>query len=335
MAERFLDLRRGERAEILQTLAVKLGRTPIVLEKDVWVCWTLAHLFAISGRQPMAFKGGTSLSKVYSAIARFSEDLDVTLDCRALVPDFDPFSEKATTSSRKNHRERLVKAMAKHVREVVDPALRTELERQFQDRCQAELELNAEKLWIHYESALPPAAGYIQRNVLIEFGGVNSLIPSEAKEIEPYLAGELPGLDFPAAQVDVLRPERTFWEKATLVHAECGRGELRPSREKLSRHWYDLSCLAEHDIGRRALADRALLVDVVKYKTVFYAAKHANYAACLEGRLRLSPPPAMMAGLQSDLEQMIAHGMFEDRPPPFDEIMERLRHLESAINKLE
>jgi len=332
MAERFLDLGRDERAEILQVLAVQLGRTPVVLEKDVWVCWTLAHLFTISGRQPMAFKGGTSLSKVYGAIARFSEDLDITLDCRALVPPFDPFSTRATTSSRKRHRERLEGAMAKHVREVVEPALQAALREQFQGACQVELERNAEKLWIHYESSLPPAIGYVQRNVLIEFGGVNSLAPSEPKNIAPYLAGAVPSLDFPVARVEVLLPERTFWEKATLIHAECSRGELKPSKERLSRHWYDLARLAEHEIGRRALADRALLDDVVKHKTVFYAAKHADYGACLDGRLHLIPGPMMAASLRSDLEEMVAHGMFEDQPPPFDEILERLRHLELAIN---
>jgi predicted nucleotidyltransferase component of viral defense system len=80
MAERFLELPSGDRADILRAMASRLGRTEIILEKDVWVCWTLGALFGLANREAMAFKGGTSLSEVYGAIARFSEDLDVTVD---------------------------------------------------------------------------------------------------------------------------------------------------------------------------------------------------------------------------------------------------------------
>jgi predicted nucleotidyltransferase component of viral defense system len=85
MAQRFLELGREDRADILQALAARLGRTALVLEKDVWVCWRLESLLALPGREAMTFKGGTSLSKVHGVIARFSEDLNITIDCRGLV----------------------------------------------------------------------------------------------------------------------------------------------------------------------------------------------------------------------------------------------------------
>jgi len=106
--------------------------------------------------------------------------------------------------------------------------------RQFQGTCQIELDANPEKLWVRYESALPPSLGYLERRVIVEFGGRNSLEPSESRTVESYLCGQVEGVEFPVARVDVLRPERTFWEKATLIHAECGRGEIRPSRERRS-----------------------------------------------------------------------------------------------------
>jgi hypothetical protein len=106
--------------------------------------------------------------------------------------------------------------------------------RQFQGTCQIELDANPEKLWVRYESALPPSLGYLERRVIVEFGGRNSLEPSEPRTGESYLCGQVEGVEFPVARVDVLRPERTFWEKATLIHAECGRGEIRPSRERRS-----------------------------------------------------------------------------------------------------
>ena len=332
MAERFLDLGRGDRADILQSMAARLGRTAVALEKDVWVCWTLGALFALPGRQAMAFKGGTSLSKVYGAIERFSEDLDVTIDCRRLVDPFDPFDSTTTVTAQKRYGTNLVSAMARHVRDAVLPGLSLELASQFRGACRIALDGDAEKMWIRYESALPPSRGYLERSVLVEFGGRNSLEPSESRTVESYLSGQVEGVEFPVARVDVLRPERTFWEKATLIHAECGRGELRPSKERLSRHWYDLARLADHDIGRRALADRALLADVVKFKKVFYRAGYANYDACGTGELRLVPDPAMQAGLRADFEQMLGSGMFEGHPPVFDEIMERLLQLERSVN---
>ena len=87
MAETFLQLTPQERSEIYRALAPRLGRAPVVLEKDVWVCWVLQALFTHAGRLPMAFKGGTSLSKVYRAIDRFSEDVDITLEA---LPTFQP-----------------------------------------------------------------------------------------------------------------------------------------------------------------------------------------------------------------------------------------------------
>ena len=98
MPESFLGLEAEERREILQTLSAKFGLSPAVLEKDVWVCWALEHLFAMPGAIPMAFKGGTSLSKVFNAIKRFSEDIDVTLDYRVLNPNASPFKERISRS---------------------------------------------------------------------------------------------------------------------------------------------------------------------------------------------------------------------------------------------
>ena len=97
--EAFLSLPTRERTDILRTVASRAGRQADILEKDVWICWVLATLFAIPDGHPMAFKGGTSLSKVYRVIDRFSEDVDITLDYRAFEDDFDPFDPRASNSA--------------------------------------------------------------------------------------------------------------------------------------------------------------------------------------------------------------------------------------------
>ena len=123
MAEAFLSLDARERADILQTVAARSGRAAIILEKDIWVCWVLQALFSMPDPHPMAFKGGTSLSKVYRIIDRFSEDVDVTLDYRAFNDGFDPFADGASRNRIRLFSERLKDRVAKYIRDVVAPAL--------------------------------------------------------------------------------------------------------------------------------------------------------------------------------------------------------------------
>lgn len=102
-AERYFDLPAEDQAELLQSLAPPMGRRAEILEKDIWLCQVLDILFSLPCRKPMAFKGGTSLSKVYRAIDRFSEDIDVTVDYRSLVPGA---PELAAITSNRQRRKR-------------------------------------------------------------------------------------------------------------------------------------------------------------------------------------------------------------------------------------
>lgn len=170
-------------------------------------------------------------------------------------------------------------------------------------------------------------------SVLIEFGGRNITEPNEEHEVRPDIADRIPELEFPCSTVSVLSPARTFWEKATLMHVECQRDAFRVSAERLSRHWYDLAMLADQPHGLAAADDRALLADVVKHKKVFFNASYANYDACLAGQLRLIPEDAALTALRDDFQRMIGAGMFIGEPPAFDAIVDRLRVLETAMNR--
>jgi hypothetical protein len=185
---------------------------------------------------------------------------------------------------------------------------------------------------VYYPSALEAAGDYVGNSVLIEFGGRNITEPNEEHEIRPDIAEHIAALDVPQAKVSVLSPARTFWEKATLMHVECQRNEFRTGAERLSRHWYDLAMLADSAHGQAALADRALLADVVKHKKAFYNASYANYDACLARQLRLVPEDTALAALRDDFQRMISAGMFIGEPPAFNNIIDRLHKLETAIN---
>ncbi|BBP04682.1 hypothetical protein TPL01_30090 [Sulfuriferula plumbiphila] len=334
MPESFLHLKPQEQSQIYRALAPQLARTPVVLEKDVWVCWVLQTLFTMPDRLPMAFKGGTSLSKVFGAIARFSEDVDITLDYRGLDGSFDPFAEGVSRNRLKKFSEDLKSFVRGHAHGVVAPHFQKMLADEFDaDAFQLEVSDDGEQMRVHYPSVLEAPGDYVGNSVLIEFGGRNITEPNEEREVRPDIAEHVAELDFPRSTVSVLSPTRTFWEKATLIHVECQRDEFRTGAERLSRHWYDLAMLADLAHGQAAVADRALLADVVKHKKVFYNASYANYDACLSGQLRLIPEDAALAALRDDFQRMIGAGMFIGEPPAFDAIVDRLRALETTINQ--
>ena len=283
MAELFLALDARERADILRTVAARSGRSAVILEKDVWICWVLEALFSMPDPHPMAFKGGTSLSKVYRVIDRFSEDVDVTLDYRAFDAGFDPFADGASRTGTRRFSERLRDRTARYIRDAVGPALAAG------GRHDIGVGDDGETVRFSYPSAVEAPDGYVRSEVLLEFGGRNVIDPNERHTIVPDIAALTPDLTYPAAVVTVLSPARTFWEKATLVHVECHRRRLADRSDRLSRHWFDLTHLAAHEIGRAALSDRALLADVVRHKKVFFHAGYAHYDHCLDGRLRLVP----------------------------------------------
>lgn len=243
MPESFLHLNAQEQSQIYRALAPQLARTPVVLEKDVWVCWVLQTLFTMPDRLPMAFKGGTSLSKVFGAIARFSEDVDITLDYRGLDGSFDPFAEGVSRNRLKKFSEDLKSFVRGHAHGVVAPHFQRMLADEFDaDAFQLEVSDDGEQMRVHYPSVLEAPGDYVGNSVLIEFGGRNITEPNEEREVRPDIAEHVAELDFPRSTVSVLSPARTFWEKATLMHVECQRDEFRTGAERLSRHWYDWPC---------------------------------------------------------------------------------------------
>jgi hypothetical protein len=326
--EAFLQLSPDEQASILQTSAGKLGRRAEHLEKDVWICWVLQALFTMPGRLPMAFKGGTSLSKVYGAIRRFSEDVDVTVDYKSLDQSIDPFDAKTSRTAKEKFTELLRTKLADHTKNVIRPHFEN-LVAQLAEKPPKPITISddGEKLFIPY-----PSRFGADESVFLEFGGRNVIAPGEEYRLKPYIAAEIPQLQFPEATVRVLSASRTFWEKATLIHVACNRSDPKLDADRQSRHWHDLAVMADHKIGQASLADRALLEDVVRHKSVFFRASYAKYDACLSGGLRLIPGTPLLQSLAADYEKMIADGMFEGEPPTFESIVKRLQSLEKTIN---
>ena len=333
--EDYFNLSVSEQASLLQSLAPIMGRRAEILEKDIWLCQVLQILFHLPCRKPMAFKGGTSLSKVYKAIDRFSEDIDVTVDYRSLVGDAPELELITSNSQRSKLSDALKSSLTTHVVDELVPALRNALSAALPNQpTSIEISDDAEKLWVFYPSAVENTDAYLRPSILIEFGGRNSTLPQSTLAITPDIAEHIPQLAFPVAQITVLSAARTFWEKATLIHVECHRPSLHPSAERLSRHWYDLARLADHEVGKQALEDTELLHDVLRIKETFYRSKFSHYDRCTTGGLRLIPDAQLLEVLRQDYQAMLAAQMFYGDTVKFEEIVERLRILEAAINSL-
>ncbi len=334
VADAFLSLSAAARRDILETADARSGRPAVILEKDVWICRVLQVLFSMPDSHPMAFKGGTSLSKVYRIVDRFSEDVDITLDYRAFADGFDPFAKGVSRSAIRRFSDRLKLRVERYTRDVVGPARQAAVAGlPASDRPAVRIDEGGERVRLAYPSAVENPLGYLASEVLLEFGGRNVVDPNERHEILPELAALTDGVEYPKATVTVLSPTRTFWEKATLIHVECHRGRLAAGPERLSRHWFDLACLAAHSVGRAALADRTLLEDVVRHKAVFFNASYAHYGDCLDGRLRLVPDDDGLAGLRSDYDAMREAGIVGDGASEFDTLIEQLRGLEVEANR--
>ncbi len=338
MTEQFLHLDWNERKEILESLALEFERGANVLEKDIWVCWALDAMFSIPNSLPIAFKGGTSLSKVFNAISRFSEDIDITVDYRALADsvddDFDPFSEGVSNSQVRKFSDRLKEVLKAYASEKVIPHIQSQVnELPFAEQMKIEHSDDGEKIWLHFPSLTAQEDDYVRSSVLVELGGRNIIIPNATHDVLPDASERLNemGLAFPTAKAVVLSPERTFWEKVTLIHAECGRESIKANAERLSRHWYDLYRLTRSKIGPAAMGDRDLLKDVVKHKKCFYRSAFANYDACLTHDFKLIPDEAVINHLKNDYMNM--RGMIYGEVPAFEEIIQTLTVLEKTLNK--
>jgi hypothetical protein len=216
------------------------------VEKDFWVCWILRALFTLPEiGAHLTFKGGTSLSKGWKPIARFSEDIDVVIDRAFLGFGGDRSPESAPSNKQRDQRlEDLRAACQRAIREALAPALAQRIgEKVAAGTWQLEddpADTDAQTLLFKYPAALA-AGDYVRPAVKIELGARSDTDPSTMPDIQPYLAEALPGrIEEADFRVRTLAPERTFWEKASLLHEETYRAGGKGPPARLARHYYDL-----------------------------------------------------------------------------------------------
>jgi hypothetical protein len=273
----------------------------------------------------LIFKGGTSLSKVYAIIERFSEDIDLILDWN-LLTDKNPKEDRS---------RRQQGILNKEINETAKTYIATTLAKAIQNRtgdvCKVAVdESDGYVINVRYPSAFDET--YLRPEIRLEIGPLAEWMPNEKHTVTSYGAELFPELfEHPSCEVPTILAERTFWEKATILHHEANRpiGSLQPQR--YSRHYYDLAMMAKTPIKNRALERLDLLANVVAFKKRFYPRGWANYDAAKSGTLKLLPSKETEKALRQDYRKM--RSMIYGDYPEFDALLETLKKLEDEINR--
>ncbi|HXU29027.1 MAG TPA: nucleotidyl transferase AbiEii/AbiGii toxin family protein [Thermoanaerobaculia bacterium] len=339
-AARFVALAPERRALAFGQAAARLAAASVIVEKDFWVCWLLGLLFADPELAPhLVFKGGTSLSKVYGVIERFSEDIDLSLSPEFLGVDESSIEAAQSRTRRDAAMNRMQDACAERTRAFVMPRLETRAQALLGGPPHNEAWLRYERdpvarsPVIHFEYPTVEATGlhYVRREVKLELGSLTDQRPIEQHDIRPWVADILPTIfDDWKCRVTALELPRSFWEKATILHAEYHRPEDQPTPDRYSRHYADMARLLQHPSAASMLGDHGLCARVVQWKDHVFARHWAHYHTAVPGSFRLLPKATRTAALARDYNQMAS--MYLKPPPTFDAVLGQLAEAEAILN---
>nr|WP_255701828.1 nucleotidyl transferase AbiEii/AbiGii toxin family protein [Bordetella sp. LUAb4] len=323
--------------------AAGMGTTTENVEKDFWVCWTLDALFnGLKRSGPrLLFKGGTSLSKAYGLISRFSEDIDITvfredIGQPLVAADLEALSGKQRRVRldciRQACQRYVAGAMCRELREVAARAIRS-------DRFHLELDPedpDQQTLLFWYPTVVAKSNPYIRSAVKIEAGAKSALDPHETASVVPYVDNYLPSLDMTVSNITTVSPERTFWDKIMILHGLCQwhgrRGELRHGGQRVSRHSYDVYRLLRHPSAAAWISDNHLAQDCARHARLFFGSPDQGLDTARHGSFTLSPSIAMRDALARDYEAMGT--MIFGPLPDLADVLGSIRDLEGRLNSL-
>jgi hypothetical protein len=336
------DDRRG----LFLTTAQRLGTTLQNIEKDFWVCWTLDVLFhqLPAGGPRLLFKGGTSLSKGYNLISRFSEDIDITvfrddLGKKANASEF----EKLSKTGRGKRLDAIKQACQAYINGPLLAGLSDLAAEMMTAAGQNSARLTVvpdtndadkQSLLIRYPSVVD-AGSYIAPFVKIESGAKSALDPHARRTIVPYLAADIPvGDDLKIAGVTTINPELTFLEKVLILHgvpiffAKYGR---LLGAGRVSRHYYDIHRLVVDPVGKKACTDTALIGDCVEHARMFFYRKDTGLEDVKRGTFRLLPTGELVDHLRRDYDAMTT--MIFGAAPDFKAVLDSVAMAEAWLNE--
>jgi hypothetical protein len=331
----------AERRDLFLGTSARLGTAVQNIEKDFWVCWALDMLFngLETGGPRLLFKGGTSLSKAFGLISRFSEDIDITvfrddLGQSAEIADLDVLSGKKRRARLNAIRDACqayiagpLLAQFTHLAASVIPGNRFRLEPDPDDK-------DGQSLLFWYPVVTATTGDYIRSAVKIEAGAKSALDPNVVASVTPYVTQDLPDLDLTVTNVITVKPERTFWDKIMILHGlrqwHDRRGELRHGGQRVSRHYYDVHQLMQAPSAAAWQVDHELAIDCTHHARLFFGSADLGLDIAVPGTFTLTPSPAMREALEKDYEAMA--GMVFGDVPPLDAVLRSAEHFEQIVN---
>ncbi len=328
----FLNIPGKERVNIFNQISADTRMPPFAVEKDWWVVQTLSTVFNMTAADHLLFKGGTSLSKAWQLIQRFSEDIDLAID-----RSFLGFPGELS----KNQRTKLRKAAGAYT---AGPFL-AELQQKFIEKGIDDIQLHLVEaadsdqdpriIEVRYPNLITPS-GYMEPKVQIEVGCRSLWEPYSARTFGSLIDEHYAGSDFvnPFITIPVVNPERTFLEKVFLLHEEFQRPQEKVRVSRLSRHLYDVVKLAQSPFAEKALADQALYSIIVEHRQKFVCIAEVNYNLHQPQTINPIPIPEKIEEWKADYKTMIEEMIYEEKPPSFDEIISDLMNLKNKINAL-
>ena len=330
---------KAERIALLQRAEEMFGINQIALEKDCWVTMVLNALFKCSCAQNMIFKGGTSLSKGWGLIERFSEDIDLSVD--------HTFFE--ITKTTKNQREKLRKKARRYFLDVLSQELDTNLREIGAKGFDVEnvvdtvddygntMPLASDKdptaILVHYDSILKIASQYIPPRVKIEIGCLSINEPTEDRLISSYVEQATPGEDNSSScYIRTVTPSRTFLEKTFLLCEEFQKD--KPRYKRMSRHLYDIERLMDSQFSKQALEDKDLYERIVRHRSIYYSVGYVDYSKLEPDQIVFIPPKEVIPDWKSDYTEMCNQFIYGDKLT-FDELLDRLCILQNRFRNIQ
>lgn len=324
-----------DREKLINETAGKMAISPQIIEKDYWVVWLLDIIYNLKDIPGIVFRGGTSLSKVYNAIKRFSEDIDLSVNQKDFknINFFD--LKKLPSGARERKLRKIRKDFRDYIKNKFVKILKTEVGKGFQDNENWDIKYSKDErisiITFDYPKSLRTVYqkdSYVAHSVKIEIDIQPSYTPNDIYTIDSYISENYPNIiEKEGVSVRTLAIERTFWEKISLIHGYFNRNKIT---DRLSRHLYDIYMLAKNQSIKNEINKGIFLNDVIKYRNTFYWQPAAEYNKILLGKLLIVPTDTEIGLVKEDYKKM--DEMFYGESPTFSELILSLSKLQDTIN---
>ena len=318
-----------ERRAVFVEAAAKIGIRQDMIEKDFWVSWVLNRMFNDDElARIFLFKGGTSLSKAFNCIRRFSEDIDLLLALSEVSDPGESFLKERSRNAINTFKSKTGKRTAAYVKEILKPRL-SALLAPYCIVIQDPSEPN--NLYVKFSSVFS-SSGYIRSDIKLEIGAFAEGTPFAPMKIQSYVSEQFEEFTEDCVRIPTVSIARTFWEKITVLHYLNFLPSEKATPMRLSRHYYDIFMLANSEYREMIYSAASLLNDIVAFDRKFYQKPGVDYDKMGLRTLRLSPPPQRAADLERDYSQM--QEMIFGEKPTWQVLLQFLAILEKKLYAL-